>query len=135
MIFEAFWGSHRTRQNAHHEHGPFRKLASEVHLGPSTLFLEVGGYRKTSNLRSGPPMVLMILAPVAACIISIIGVPFRQFGEIRLQSFIRLASGGVKLKMTPSGPDSWVLGPEPWVWADAVTFGEHPSKTIKNDLI
>ena len=43
--------------------------------GPQHCFLEVGGYRKTSNLRNGPPMMLMMLAHVA-CIISIIGLRF-----------------------------------------------------------
>ena len=56
----------------HHEHGPF--------------FWRSGRYRKTSNLRNGPPMMLMMLAPVA-CIISIIGAPFHKFGGIRLQPF------------------------------------------------
>ena len=51
--------------------------------------MEVGGVPEGSNLRNGPPMMLMMLAPVA-CIISIIGAPFHQFGGIRLQAFIRL---------------------------------------------
>ena len=62
------------------------KQAFEAHLGPSTIFWRSGGYRKTSNLRNGPSMMLMMLAP-AACIISIIGTPFDQFGGIKLQPF------------------------------------------------
>ena len=100
----------------HHEHGPFWKLASE---------------------RNGPPMMLMMLAPVA-CIISIIAAPFHQFGGIRLQPFIRLqailffrvlydgfwlAPGGVKLKMTTSGPNPWFWAQNHGFGPDVVTFG------------
>ena len=61
-------------------------------------------------------MMLMMLAPVA-CIISIIGAPFHQFRGIRLQPLCFscvfydgswLAPGGVKLKMTTSGPNPCV---------------------------
>ena len=79
-----------------------------------------------------------------ACIISIIRAPFHQFGGIRLQPlcFFRvfydgfwLAPGGVKLKMTISGPNPWFWAQNHGFEPDVVTFGVNLSKTAKNDII
>ena len=56
-------------------------------------------------------MMLMMLAPLA----SIMGAPFHKFRGIRLQPFC-FAPGGVKLKMTTSGPN-------PRFWAQNRGFG------------
>ena len=81
-------------------------------------------------------MMLMMLAPVA-CIISIIGAPFHQFRVIRLQPLCFscvfydgswLAPGGVKLKMTTSGPNPWFWAQNHGFGPDVVTFGVNPSK-------
>ena len=87
--------------------------------------------------------MLMMLAPVA-CIISIIGAPFHQFEDITLQPLFFfvcvydgfwLAPGGIKLKMTTSGPNSWFWAQNHGFGPDVVTFGVNPSKTTKNNLI
>ena len=79
-------------------------------------------------------MMLMMLAHMA-CIISIIGGRFHQFGGIRLQPlcFFRvfydgfwMAPGGVKLKLTTSGPNPC---PEPWVWARCGQVWKQPKMT------
>ena len=82
-------------------------------------------------------MMLMMLAPVA-CIISIIGAPFHQFGRIRLRVLYDgfwLAPGVVKLKITTSGPNPWFWAQNNGFGPDVVTFGVNSSKTTKNDLI
>ena len=91
--------------------------------GPSgaPFFGGCGGYLKTPDLRNGLPMMLMMLASWA-CIISIIGAPFLQFGGIRLQPlcflvcFVR-AFGWRQTKNDHIWPKPMVLGSEPWFWA------------------
>ena len=46
-----------------------------------------------------------------------------------------LAPGGVKLKMTTSGPNPWFWAQNHGFGPDVVTFGVNPSKTTKDDLI
>ena len=46
-----------------------------------------------------------------------------------------LAPGGVKPKMTTSGPNPWFWAQHHGFGPDVVTFGVNPSKTTKNDLI
>ena len=46
-------------------------------MGPGSYFCRWRGYRKSSDWRNAPPMMLMMLAPLAS--ISIMRAPFTNF--------------------------------------------------------
>ena len=88
--------------------------------------------------------MMLMMAPVA-CIISIIGAPFHQFGGIRPQPFcfvvcFMMAFGWHQDQEASNENEHIWLKPRFWAQnhgfgPDVVTFGVNPSKTTTNDFI
>ena len=138
MICEAFWVSIKPAKMCIMSTDRFENKPLRPIWARAPFFWRSGGYRKTSNLRNGPPMMLMMLAPPrglhhqhhwgsvspiwryqAATIYQAAAILFFRV----LYDGFWLAPGGVKLKMTTSGPNPWFWAREPGFGPDVVILG------------